>query len=195
MDIPGIPPNSQKKAISNHQKVWADQVIKGETRIDAAKVAYPNQNYNSQRQMVNKNWKSVAVQHYMQEKMLKREIVDEGVDTLREAMKANKVILDKFGEIVDAYPDWNNRIKAALGMFKLLEGLTGGGQVSKEDVEVAVDDYWRERFHQEVGHDPTMDELNTYRTTIEVEPEEVQQRLFSADKRVVDLRPSTFEED
>ncbi len=51
---------------------------------------------------------------------------DEGVESLRQALKADKMITNKRGEIVDTWPDWGNRIKAATHLLKLIQELTNG---------------------------------------------------------------------
>ncbi len=48
------------------------------------------------------------------------------MESLRQALKADKMITNKRGEIVDTWPDYTNRIKAATHLFKLIQELTNG---------------------------------------------------------------------
>jgi len=62
----------------------------------------------------------------MQELVLSETLVNEGVESLRQALKADKMITNRRGEIVDTWPDHSNRIKAATHLFKLIQELTNG---------------------------------------------------------------------
>lgn len=108
--------------------------------------------------------------------VLTETMVDDGVQALRDALKADKIITNKQGEIVGRWPDYANRIKAALSLFKIILTITRGG-VSPEEEQAY--DYWRERYIQEVGHEPTFEELAQYREVIDIESEETQIRLCS----------------
>ncbi len=66
------------------------------------------------------------VRSYMQEQVLTETLVDEGVESLRQALKADKMITNKRGEMVATWPDWGNRIKAATHLLKLIQELTNG---------------------------------------------------------------------
>ncbi len=108
------------------QKAFADAYIKTGSAPEAALSAYNCSNRNSARVMGYKARHNPKVRSYMQELVLTETLVDEGVESLRQALKANKMITNKRGEIVDTWPDWGNRIKAATHLFKLIQELTNG---------------------------------------------------------------------
>jgi len=108
------------------QRKFADAYIKTGSAPDAALSAYNCSNRNSARVMGYKARHNPKVRAYMQEQVLTETLVDEGVESLRQALKANKVITNRRGEIVSAWPDWGNRIKAATHLFKLIQELTNG---------------------------------------------------------------------
>jgi len=65
------------------------------------------------------------VRAYLQEQVLTETLVNEGVESLRQALKANKMITNKRGEVVDTWPDYGNRIKAVTHLLKLIQDLSG----------------------------------------------------------------------
>ncbi len=108
------------------QKAFADAYIKTGSAPEAALSAYNCSNRNSARVIGHKARHNPKVRSYMQEQVLTETLVNEGVESLREGLKANKVITNKRGEIVDTWPDYGNRIKAATHLFKLIQELTNG---------------------------------------------------------------------
>ena len=108
------------------QKAFADAYIKTRSAPEAALSAYNCSNRNSARVMGYKARHNPKVRSYMQEQVLTETLVDEGVESLRKALKANKMITNRQGEVVDTWPDWGNRIKAATHLFKLIQELTNG---------------------------------------------------------------------
>jgi len=108
------------------QRKFADAYIKTGSAPEAALSAYNCSNRNSARVMGHKTRHNPKVRAYMQELVLTETLVDEGVESLREALRANKVITNRRGEIVDTWPDWGNRIKAAIHLFKLIQELSRG---------------------------------------------------------------------
>ncbi len=172
------------------QRKFADAyVANGGNRAEAALIAYDCSNRNSARVIAHRNLNNAKIQVYLQELVLTENIVDDGVQALRDGLKADKIITNKQGEIVGRWPDYANRIKAALSLFKIRLTITRGGVSPQEEQAY---DYWRERYIQEIGHEPTSEELTQYREILDIEPEETQIRLYSTNKRLVDLRPSTF---
>ncbi len=108
------------------QRKFADAYIKTGSAPEAALSAYNCSNRNSARVMGYKARHNPKVRSYMQELVLTETLVDEGVESLRKAIRANKMITNRQGEVVDTWPDWGNRIKAATHLFKLIQELTNG---------------------------------------------------------------------
>ncbi len=108
------------------QKAFADAYIKTGSAPEAALSAYNCSNRNSARVMGHKARHNPKVRAYMQEQVLTETLVDEGVESLRQGLKANKMITNRRGEIVDTWPDWGNRIKAAIHLLKLIQELSAG---------------------------------------------------------------------
>jgi len=108
------------------QKAFADAYIKTGSAPDAALSAYNCSSRNSARVMGYKARHNPKVRAYLQDQVLEETLVSEGVESLREALKANKVITNRRGEVVDTWPDHSNRIKAATHLFKLIQELTNG---------------------------------------------------------------------
>ncbi len=108
------------------QRAFADAYIKTGSAPEAALSAYSCSNRNSARVMGYKAHHNPKVRAYMQEQVLEETLVDEGVESLRKALKADKMITNKRGEMVATWPDWGNRIKAATHLFKLIQELTNG---------------------------------------------------------------------
>ncbi len=108
------------------QKAFADAYIKTGSAPEAALSAYNCSSRNSARVMGYKARHNPKVRSYMQEQVLTETLVDEGVKSLRKALRANKMITNRQGEVVDTWPDWGNRIKAATHLFKLIQELTNG---------------------------------------------------------------------
>ncbi len=107
------------------QKAFADAYIKTGSAPEAALSAYNCSSRNSARVMGYKARHNPKVRAYLQEQVLEETLVNEGVESLREALKADKVITNRRGEVVDTWPDYGNRIKAATHLFKLIQELTG----------------------------------------------------------------------
>ncbi len=108
------------------QKKFADAYIKTGSAPEAALIAYNCSNRNSARVIGHKARHNPKVRFYMQEQVLTETLVDEGVESLRKALRADKMITNRRGEIVNTWPDWGNRIKAATHLFKLIQELTNG---------------------------------------------------------------------
>jgi len=108
------------------QRKFADAYIKTGSAPEAALSAYNCSNRNSARVMGYKARHNPKVRAYLQEQVLEETLVDEGVESLRQALKADKVITNRRGEVVNTWPDWGNRIKAATHLFKLIQELTNG---------------------------------------------------------------------
>ena len=108
------------------QRAFADAYIKTGSAPEAALSAYNCSNRNSARVMGHKTRHNPKVRAYLQDQVLEETLVNEGVESLREALKANKMITNRRGEIVDTWPDWGNRIKAATHLLKLIQELTNG---------------------------------------------------------------------
>ena len=108
------------------QKAFADAYIETGSAPEAALSAYNCSNRNSARVMGYKTRHNPKVRSYMQEQVLTETLVDEGVESLRKALRANKMITNRRGEVVDTWPDWGNRIKAATHLLKLIQELTNG---------------------------------------------------------------------
>jgi len=108
------------------QRKFADAYIKTGSAPEAALSAYNCSNRNSARVMGHKTRHNPKVRSYLQDQVLTETLVDEGVESLRQSLKANKVITNKRGEVVDTWPDWGNRIKAATHLLKLIQELTNG---------------------------------------------------------------------
>ncbi len=108
------------------QRAFADSYIKIGSAPEAALSAYNCSNRNSARVMGYKARHNPKVRAYMQELVLTETLVNEGVESLRQSLKANKVITNRQGEVVDTWPDWGNRIKAATHLLKLIQELTNG---------------------------------------------------------------------
>ncbi len=106
------------------QKAFADAYIKTGSAPEAALSAYNCSNRNSARVMGYKARHNPKVRAYLQDQVLTETLVNEGVESLRQGLKANKMITNKQGEVVDTWPDWGNRIKAATHLFKLIQELT-----------------------------------------------------------------------
>ncbi len=109
------------------QRAFANAYIQTGSAPEAALSAYNCSNRNSARVMGHKARHNPKVRAYMQEQVLEETLVNEGVESLRQALKANKVITNKRGEIVDTWPDHGNRIKAAVHLFKLRQELSSAG--------------------------------------------------------------------
>jgi len=107
------------------QKAFADAYIKTRSAPEAALSAYNCSNRNSARVMGYKARHNPKVRAYVQDQVLEETLVNEGVESLRQSLKANKVITNKRGEVVDTWPDWGNRIKAATHLLKLIQDLSG----------------------------------------------------------------------
>ncbi len=112
--------------LTSKQRKFADAYIKTGSAPEAALSAYNCSNRNSARVMGHKARHNPKVRAYMQEQVLTETLVDAGVESLREALKADKMITNKRGEVVNTWPDWGNRIKAATHLFKLIQELTNG---------------------------------------------------------------------
>ncbi len=108
------------------QKAFADAYIKTGSAPEAALSAYNCSSRNSARVMGYKARHNPKVRAYLQDQVLEEALVSEGVESLRQALKAEKVITNRQGEIVDTWPDYSNRIKAATHLFKLIQELTNG---------------------------------------------------------------------
>jgi len=108
------------------QKAFADAYIKTGSAPEAALSAYNCSNRNSARVLGYKARHNPKVRSYMQEQVLTETLVDEGVESLRQALKADKMITNRRGEIVHTWPDHSNRLKAATHLFKLIQELTNG---------------------------------------------------------------------
>jgi len=108
------------------QRAFADAYIKTGSAPEAAMCAYNCSSRNSARVMGYKTRHNPKVRAYMQELVLTETLVDEGVESLRKALRADKMITNKRGEMVATWPDWGNRIKAATHLFKLIQELTNG---------------------------------------------------------------------
>jgi len=108
------------------QKAFADAYIETGSAPEAALSAYNCSNRNSARVMGYKVRHNPKVRSYMQEQVLTETLVDEGVESLRKALRADKMITNRRGEVVNTWPDWGNRIKAATHLFKLIQELTNG---------------------------------------------------------------------
>ena len=108
------------------QRAFADAYIKTGSAPEAALSAYNCSNRNSARVMGYKARHNPKVRAYMQEQVLEETLVNEGVESLRQALKADKMITNRRGEVVDTWPDYGNRIKAATHLFKLIQELTNG---------------------------------------------------------------------
>ncbi len=108
------------------QRAFADAYIKTGSAPEAAMRAYDCSSRNSARVMGYKARHNPKVRAYLQDQVLTETLVNEGVESLREALKADKMITNKQGEIVSTWPDYGNRIKAATHLFKLIQELTNG---------------------------------------------------------------------
>jgi len=108
------------------QRKFADAYIKTGSAPEAALSAYNCSSRNSARVMGYKARHNPKVRAYLQDQVLTETLVNEGVESLREALKADKVITNRRGEVVDTWPDHGNRIKAAIHLFKLIQELTNG---------------------------------------------------------------------
>ena len=107
------------------QRAFAEAYIKTGSAPDAALSAYNCSNRNSARVMGYKARHNPKVRAYLQDQVLEETLVNEGVEALRMALKADKMITNKRGEIVYTWPDYGNRIKAANHLFKLIQELSG----------------------------------------------------------------------
>jgi len=108
------------------QRAFADAYIKTGSAPDAALSAYNCSSRNSARVMGYKARHNPKVRAYLQDQVLEETLVNEGVESLRQALKADKMITNRRGEVVDTWPDHGNRIKAAIHLFKLIQELTNG---------------------------------------------------------------------
>ncbi len=107
------------------QRAFADAYIKTGSAPEAAMRAYDCSSRNSARVMGYKARHNPKVRAYMQELVLTETLVNEGVESLRKALRADKMITNKRGEMVATWPDWGNRIKAATHLLKLIQDLSG----------------------------------------------------------------------
>jgi len=108
------------------QRAFANHYIKTGSAPEAALSAYNCSNRNSARVMGYKARHNPKVRAYLQDQVLTETLVNEGVESLRQALKADKMITNRRGEIVSTWPDYGNRIKAAIHLFKLIQELTNG---------------------------------------------------------------------
>ncbi len=108
------------------QRAFANAYIETGSAPEAAMRAYDCSSRNSARVMGHKARHNPKVRAYLQDQVLTETLVNEGVESLRQALKADKMITNKQGEIVNTWPDYGNRIKAATHLFKLIQELTNG---------------------------------------------------------------------
>jgi len=128
----------------------------------------------------------------MQQTILAPDVIAGAAKAFKDGLEASKPMINRHGEVIDEWPDHTNRIKAADKIFLMMEKLLAMEAVTKEELDEAHNDYWKERYVYEMGKEPSVKELEGYRNTIDVESAEVQESLFSSERRMVDLRPSTF---
>ncbi len=107
------------------QRAFANHYIETGSAPEAALSAYNCSSRNSARVMGYQARHNPKVRAYLQEQVLTETLVNEGVESLRQALKANKMITNKRGEVVDTWPDYGNRIKAATHLLKLIQDLSG----------------------------------------------------------------------
>ena len=81
------------------QKAFADAYIKTGSAPEAALSAYSCSNRNSARVMGYKARHNPKVRAYLQDQVLEETLVNEGVESLREALRANKMITNRRGEV------------------------------------------------------------------------------------------------
>ena len=120
------------------------------------------------------------------------EIVDKATRRLFELVDATKTVI--IGDEREKVPENNIRLQASLALVKLQREIAKENPADPDGAY--VDTFWQDWYKSEHGTEPTPAELKRFKgENIEVEAEEIQQRLFSSEpikKGTVSLDPATF---
>ncbi len=181
----------QLTGLTKKQLDWCNNLIEGQNRSEAVRNAYPNANTNTVGSLALQNWRNKNCQRYLEQKLMNSEIVDKATRRLFQLVDSTK-LQSVDGESMEV-PNDAIRLQASTTLIKLQR------EIAKENPAdpygAYVDTFWQDWYKSEHGTDPTPAELKKFKgENIEVEAEEVQERLFSSEpvKKKFSINPKDF---
>ena len=182
----------QLTGLTKKQLDWCNNLIEGQNRSEAVRNAYPNANTNTVGSLALQNWRNKNCQRYLEQQLMNSEIVDRCTKRLFQLVDATKIV--SFGDGMEEVPENNIRLQASLALVKLQREIAKENPADPDGAY--VDTFWQDWYKQEhEGIDPTPAELKRFKgENIEVEAEEVQERLFSSEpvKKKFSINPNDF---
>ena len=131
----------------------------------------------------------------LEEQLMNSEIVDKATRRLFELVDAEKTVI--IGDEREKVPENNIRLQAATTLIKLQREIAKENPADPDGAY--VDTFWQDWYKSEYGADPTPADLKRFKgENIEVEAEEIQERLFSSEpikKGTVSFDPKDFTDD
>lgn len=182
----------QLTGLTKKQLDWCNNLIEGQNRSEAVRNAYPNAKATTIGSLALQNWRNKNCQRYLEQKLMNSEIVDKATKRLFQLVDSTKLqSID--GDSMEV-PNDAIRLQASTTLIKLQREIAKENPADPDGAY--VDTFWLDWYKQEHGTDPTPAELKQFKgENIEVEAEEVQQRLFSSEpikKRNSQLRSKRF---
>jgi len=185
----------QLTGLTKKQLDWCNNLIEGQNRSEAVRNAYPNAKATTIGSLALQNWRNKNCQRYLEQKLMNSEIVDKATKRLFQLVDSTKLqSID--GDSMEV-PNDAIRLQASTTLIKLQREIAKENPADPDGAY--VDTFWLDWYKQEHGTDPTPAELKQFKgENIEVEAEEVQQRLFSSEpikKGTVSFDPKDFTDD
>jgi len=177
--------------LTKAQLDYCNNLIGGESKSEAARLAYPKSNAKTVRTTAIRNWRNKNCQRYLEDQVMTNDFVQAAAKRLRKLIDCTKhqIIDGEDTKVAD-----NTTRLAAVKTWVDFARLVA--KSAPTDPEGAFEDtFWLDWYKQVKGEEPTPEKLLEFKgQNIEVEAEEVQARLFSSDpiKKKFSINPKDY---